>query len=388
MFSRVNPRSKRPFRHAVFLTIAGLTTAALPLSVGAAVAVSPVGPSIPGQVLQMLHHGTHATQEYGTSSVAAQQIHAPAQYKIETAVNQTSMVPAATLNCPCSVFDANSTPVTPTVNDSDAVELGMRFSSDVPGTVTGVRFYQGGNNSGAHTGHLWSGTGALLATVAFTNETASGWQTASFSSPVPIAANTSYVVSYFAPNGSYSADSGYFSSAADNGPLHGLASGADGSNGVFNYGGMEFPTSSFNDTNYWVDVAFMPTQTSTPAGAPAVVSTSPASKAAAVAVTAASTATFDQAVTPSSVTFTLKNAAKTTVAGTVKYNTATNTITFTPTKALAYSTSYTATVSGAANAGGKTMTSPYSWTFTTAAAPFPCNLLQILNGLLPISCNF
>ncbi|MDR7160362.1 hypothetical protein J2X42_003081 [Arthrobacter sp. BE255] len=69
-------------------------------------------------------------------------------------------------------------------------------------------------------------------------------------------ANTTYVVSYYAPNGFYSSSSGYFNSAADRAPLHGLASGTEGSNGVYRYGSQSFPTDSWNNTNYWVDVVF------------------------------------------------------------------------------------------------------------------------------------
>ena len=46
----------------------------------------------------------------------------------------------------------------------------------------------------------------LLATGTFTGETASGWQTLQFASPVAVTADTTYVASYFAPNGHYSAD--------------------------------------------------------------------------------------------------------------------------------------------------------------------------------------
>jgi len=62
-------------------------------------------------------------------------------------------------------------PVTASSNDSLAVELGMKFRADVAGTVTGVRFYKGSANTGIHTGHLWSGAGALLATVTFSGAT-------------------------------------------------------------------------------------------------------------------------------------------------------------------------------------------------------------------------
>ena len=153
------------------------------------------------------------------------------------------------------IFAPNSTPIVTSSGDTNAVEVGMEFTSSVAGFVTGVRFYKGAGNTGTHVGHLWNANGTLLATVTFTGETASGWQTATFSSPVAINAGTSYIVSYYAPNGNYAADSGYFA---------GPASSIDGSliapatiNGVYRYGtGGGFPNSTFQNTNYWVDVLF------------------------------------------------------------------------------------------------------------------------------------
>ena len=70
----------------------------------------------------------------------------------------------------------------------------MKFTASVAGPVTGVRFYkQTWMNGYLHVGHLWSSTGALLATATFTNESAYGWQQVSFASPVTIQANTVYV---------------------------------------------------------------------------------------------------------------------------------------------------------------------------------------------------
>ena len=80
-----------------------------------------------------------------------------------------------------------------------AVELGVQFSSDVDGWITGVQFYKGPGNTGTHVGNLWTAGGTLLARATFTSESASGWQTVNFSSPVAITANTTYVASYFAP---------------------------------------------------------------------------------------------------------------------------------------------------------------------------------------------
>src|SRR6185437_4710844 len=94
-------------------------------------------------------------------------------------------------NCPCSVWTSSTVPSIP-FNPDSALEVGMKFRSDVAGFITSVRFYKGSGNTGTHVGHLWSSTGTNLGSVTFTNETASGWQQADFSSPVAISANTTY----------------------------------------------------------------------------------------------------------------------------------------------------------------------------------------------------
>jgi len=161
-----------------------------------------------------------------------------------------------------SLFGA-ATPATVDVNDGGAVNVGVKLTSDVAGTVTGIRFYKSANNTGAHVGALWSASGTLLAQVGFSGESASGWQTALFSTPVPIAAGTTYVASYFAPNGHYSATAKAFSAGAfDSPPLHALADGAGGGNGVYSYGSASaFPKTPYGATNYWVDVLFTPAST-------------------------------------------------------------------------------------------------------------------------------
>ena len=139
------------------------------------------------------------------------------------------------------------------MNDPNPVELGLKFQSLAAGNIVGLRFYKGPQNSGTYVGNLWDSSGNNLATVTFTGEMASGWQTASFPSPVAIQAGKTYVVSYHT-NGFYSADKNYFASAFTNRPLTGLASGSSGGNGVYLYGAGGFPTNTFQATNYWVDV--------------------------------------------------------------------------------------------------------------------------------------
>src|SRR5580704_8941368 len=155
-----------------------------------------------------------------------------------------------------SLFSAGSTPGTVTVNDPQAVELGLKLQASVAGNVTAVRFYKGPKNTGTHTAHLWNAAGQSLGAATFSGETASGWQQVKLSSPVPIAANTIYVVSYHTTKGYYSADGNYFVGAVTNGPLTAPASGSSGGNGVYAYGTSKFPTNSYNASNYWVDVVF------------------------------------------------------------------------------------------------------------------------------------
>lgn len=170
--------------------------------------------------------------------------------------------------CPCSIWPPSATPGTVSAADNASVEVGLRFRSDAAGLVTGVRFYKGASNTGVHIGNLWTAQGAKLASVTFTNETPSGWQQASFASAVAISANTTYVISYYAPSGGYADDSSYFAGkGVDRAPLHALANGADGGNGVYVYAsGGGFPFGNGNASNYWVDLTFTASSTFTISG--------------------------------------------------------------------------------------------------------------------------
>ena len=146
-----------------------------------------------------------------------------------------------------------------TVFDPSAVELGVQFRANANGYITGVRFYKGSMNTGTHVGHLWTSSGTLLGEATFTNETASGWQTVSFATPVAITANTVYVASYHTNTGYYSMNQPYFNTGYTNGPLYAFAnSEVVNGNGVYIYGAIAFPNQTYNSSNYWVDVAFTP----------------------------------------------------------------------------------------------------------------------------------
>jgi hypothetical protein len=161
---------------------------------------------------------------------------------------------AASSACPCTIWPSSATPDLDADPDNGGVEVGVKFRTTQAGTITKIRFYKGAGNSGTHVGSLWTRTGTKLASVTFTGESSSGWQEATFANPVAVAANTTYVASYYAPSGHYSVSESYFSSATARGPLTALANGTDGVNGVYKYGATGFPTSGYQSSNYWVDV--------------------------------------------------------------------------------------------------------------------------------------
>ncbi len=170
---------------------------------------------------------------------------------------QVNVVPQV---CPCSVWNSLTVPNLVDSGDAGAIEVGVKFRSDNDGVITGLKFYKSTNNTGTHFGHLWTASGTLLATATFTAESSSGWQEVLFATPVPITANTTYVASYFAPAGHYSADLKYFQGTGyDNPPLHALADAVDGPDGVYIYTSTPgtFPTNSYSAANYWVDVVFV-----------------------------------------------------------------------------------------------------------------------------------
>lgn len=142
---------------------------------------------------------------------------------------------------------------TPTGEFTDGpYELGMKFSSAVAGRITKIKYFRTSVETGSHTGHVWSTSGALLATVNFASESSYGWQEATLSTPLYILPNTTYIVSVNSNSG-YGAENNFFDSPYNNGQLTGIA---DGNNGVYSETPGNFPTTSFNNSNYFRDVVF------------------------------------------------------------------------------------------------------------------------------------
>jgi hypothetical protein len=287
--------------------------------------------------------------------------------------------------CPCSIWPPTARPQTESSSDTKAVELGVKFRTDVDGYVAGIRFYKGSRNTGTHVGSLWTASGSLLARATFTGESATGWQEVTFDAPVPVTDGTTYVASYFAPAGGWSVTPFGLTSAVDAPPLEALADGADGGNGVYRYAAApSFPNQTHKSSNYFVDLVFhnvLPDDTRPPE----IASVAPADGAAAADPRDLVVATFNEAIDAATVdgdTFELRDAAGELVPAAVVYNAGPRTATLTPASPLAYSSTYTATVrggdSGVADTSGNRLAADRTWSFTTAARPVcPCSLFSV-----------
>jgi len=176
-----------------------------------------------------------------------------------------SFMPVANARAQVTIMKPTQKPAHVDTGDTNPVEVGVKFKADSSGYVTGLRFYKASANIGKHIGHIWSKSGALLGSATFTGESTSGWQQVNFATPIAVSANTIYTASYFAPSGHYSGNLNGLLNGIDSPPLHALANGVSGANGVRLYSSKGgFPSIGYNSINYWVDVVYTSSQSSAP----------------------------------------------------------------------------------------------------------------------------
>jgi hypothetical protein len=198
----------------------------------------------------------------GTANLKSRAVDDTGNLEQPTAVTSVTIIPAG---CPCTIWPSSTLPWNLDAQDPNAIEVGVKFKSDLNGPITGLRFYKAPANTGTHTGHLWTASGQLLGSLTFSGESASGWQQSNFPAPISITAGTTYVASYHANTGHYSTDSYYFgTSGVDSWPLHAPSAAAAGGNGVYVYGASDFPDQSYQGENYWVDVVMGSLDTTPP----------------------------------------------------------------------------------------------------------------------------
>ena len=149
---------------------------------------------------------------------------------------------------------------------------GVKFKSDSFGTVSGVRFYKAAANTGTHIGSLWS---AERRARSPRRPSPARRAPAGRPSRSPrrsrCTPGTTYVASYYAPNGHYAATADYFYRNPAPGPerrrdrrqraaARASATPARTTNGVYTLQRRRARSRStrFGAANYWVDVVFSP----------------------------------------------------------------------------------------------------------------------------------
>ena len=155
-----------------------------------------------------------------------------------------------------SIF-GDATPQTAVVPDTRPVTLGVRFQSAQPGKILGIRFFRGASSRDGYAVKLFAANGSLLAAAKTWKDTCfvPCWEQVNFRSPVSLAANTTYVAAYYTQNGRYAADKFDLTNLRSAGSL--TIPAAVGGNGVYTYS-AGFPDQAFENSNYYVDVAFTP----------------------------------------------------------------------------------------------------------------------------------
>ncbi|WP_109209662.1 MULTISPECIES: DUF4082 domain-containing protein [Microbacterium] len=312
---------------------------------------------------------TYVQQGSGTASIIARAIDDSANFSA-AGVKRT-----VTVTGPFSAL-GDIVPAIPSANDTQAVELGLRFVPDFDGYVAGVRFYKGSTNVGTHVGALWNSSGALLNSATFTNESATGWQSVQFTSPVPVIAGQTYTVSYTAPSGGYSVAERYWPySARASSPVTVTSAVGAAAPGVYGSPGR-FPTNAWKETNYFVDAIFTKSDTSPLR----VQERVPAAGVSSVSPSTPISVVFTRPADPATVQITVATAAGAAVSGAVSYDAASRKATFTPAAALQPSTKYVVTPA-AVDANGVGLESGAAWSFTTRAedrpvGDCPCSLFS------------
>ena len=148
----------------------------------------------------------------------------------------------------------------PTENDTEAVELGVKFRADVDGFITGDPLLQGRGTPAPTSATCGHRRARCSPTATFTGETrvrlAGGRRS---TSPVAITADTTYVVSYHTPNGHYAVDAQLLRRAAASTTRRCTRSPTASTAPTASTGTAPAASSRPRPStrrNYWVDVVF------------------------------------------------------------------------------------------------------------------------------------
>ena len=142
-----------------------------------------------------------------------------------------------------------------TADDSrNGVELGVKFQTSRDLLITGIRVYR--VDLATITGSLWAADGSLLATGRFAPTDTRNWQDLTFSRPVAVSPDRTYVASYYSPATKYAFQYDFFrDEQLTRGPVTALRAVEGDPNGVHCYdvaACRSFPRSPYRSSTYWV----------------------------------------------------------------------------------------------------------------------------------------
>jgi hypothetical protein len=164
---------------------------------------------------------------------------------------------------------AASSPPTAGTTDNGAYSLGVEFTVSTACTLTQILWWQPSTNNStdqSRTVRCFSTTNGTAGTALGSAQTqapsGTGWQTITLATPVALAVGTRYVAVVYHPQNRYASTSGYFISGGagvdgvTNGPLviPNAANASPGNGRFFSGTGITYPNSTFNGSNYWIDV--------------------------------------------------------------------------------------------------------------------------------------
>ncbi|NLE98437.1 MAG: DUF4082 domain-containing protein, partial [Propionibacterium sp.] len=118
------------------------------------------------------------------------------------------------------LFNDSVKPENSATSDKTSANLGVKFSSDTSGSVTGLQFYRSDLQKQAYTASLWDLNGTLLSQTTFPASSSEGWQTAALPDPVKVNKGRWYVASYLASDGQYVSTDDVFGSNWSKSPLN------------------------------------------------------------------------------------------------------------------------------------------------------------------------
>jgi len=157
-----------------------------------------------------------------------------------------------------SLFTASDKPAS--LESDQAVTVGLVFRSKVEGFITHVRVYKStAADNSTYALSIWTATGEQLTTQTYQAAGPAGWKRVALEQPVRIEPNVNYLASVFLPLGKYGSRANMFTADRVRGNLTAPASARAGGNNRYKYApDQSFPTATYRNTSYYVDVVFKP----------------------------------------------------------------------------------------------------------------------------------